>query len=59
MERLSAWKVFKYTMAISVGVGFGKRIVMAADAALLAWAKVKHPEIFEKATKKAQNEEES
>ena len=50
MEKLSAWKVFKYTMAISVGVGFGRRIIMATDAALLAWAKVKHPEILEKAT---------
>ena len=50
MERLSAWKVFKYTLAATAGFGIGKRIVMAADAALLAWAKVKHPEIFEKAT---------
>ena len=44
MEKISAWKVFKYTMAISAGVRFGKRIVMAADAVLLAWLKNRYPD---------------
>ena len=51
MEKLSAWKVFKYTLAATAGFGIGKRIVMAADAALLAWLKNRYPEECETAEK--------
>lgn len=51
MEKISAWKVFKYTMAISAGVGFGRRIIMAADAVLLAWLKNRYPKECEAAEK--------
>lgn len=56
MEKLSAWKVFKYTMAISAGIGMGKRILMAADAALITHLKNKFPDIYEKAMNKENKE---
>ena len=48
MEKLSAWKIFKITLALSTGLGIGKRIVAATDAALLNHLMNKYPDLYER-----------
>lgn len=56
MERLSAWKMFKITSAVTAGIGIGKLLVHSAELAFVKYIKDKHPEIYEAATNK-KNEE--
>lgn len=48
MGRLTAWKVFKCTVAISAGFGIGKRILMGVDAVMLDRLMRKYPELYKK-----------